>query len=341
MKIGVNFDGIKVSDYQNRSKPLPPQEYIPDSFKIFLEHGIDTVRIPVYWESYEKDPDGFIDELNLISTEADKNNILCIYDNHQWECSSFLGYGIGFPNSIVSPLFQNSSLHHDPYKNPFKIDVEKFWNNWWDRTIKSIDGEDGWTKQVEFIQKLVETVNYKKTTIAFELLNEPQVFRHRDFKNVSTYHDYLLNNMANLTDKPLIFCYSYAGRLSALNFPWSQAKIKPSLPVNNKILFDIHPYPPYYVVMWYFKLILKLMKIDTVLAGEYNSGTREGVKIRSSQHVRYLKTFNKFLPYGVMFWQWSYITDNKHSVFNLTKIIEDKIVPNHNFDNLVGAKSKV
>jgi endonuclease/exonuclease/phosphatase family metal-dependent hydrolase len=123
MRIGLNFDGIKVSDYQNRSKPLPPQEYMQDSFKIFLKHGIEAVRIPVYWESYEKDPDSFIEELNLISNEADKNNISCIYDNHQWECSSFLGYGIGFPNSIVSPLFQNNSFHRDPHKHPSKKDV--------------------------------------------------------------------------------------------------------------------------------------------------------------------------------------------------------------------------
>ncbi len=162
-----------------------------------------------------------------------------------------------------------------------------------------------------------------------------------DFKKVSKYHDYLLSKITDLTDKPFIFCYSYAGRLSAFNLPWTQAKIKPSLPVNNQILFDIHPYPPYYLVMLYFRLILKLMKIDTVLAGEYNSGTGNGVKINSSQHARYLKTFNKFLPFGVMFWQWSYITDNEHPAFNLAKIIEDKIVPNHNFDNLVKAKSKV
>ncbi len=102
MKIGVNFDGFKISEYQNSSKLIPPQRYIQDSFKIFREHGIDIVKIPVYWESYEKDPKGFIQELDIISDEADKSNISCLYDNHQWECSSFLGYGIGFPNSIVS-----------------------------------------------------------------------------------------------------------------------------------------------------------------------------------------------------------------------------------------------
>jgi hypothetical protein len=135
----------------------------------------------------------------------------------------------------------------------------------------------------------------------------------------------------------LIFCYSYAGRLYALNFPWIQAKIKPSLSVKNKIIFDIHPYPPYYIVMMYFRLVLKLMKIDTVLAGEYNSNTGKGVKIGSSQHTRYLKTFKKFLPYGVMFWQWSYIKDNKHPAFNLAKNTDAVIAPNDNFESFVEA----
>jgi hypothetical protein len=341
MKIGVNFDGFKVSDYQNRSKLIPPQRYIQDSFKIFQEHGIDIVRIPVYWESYEKDPEGFIQELNLISDEADKSNVSCLYDNHQWECSSFLGYGIGFPNSIVSQLYQNNSSKPTSFKSPSREDVENFWNNWWDKAITSLDGRDGWDLQIEYFQEVIETVNNKTSTIAFELLNEPQVFRHGDFKKVSRYHDHLLNKVAEITDKILLFCYTYAGRLSAFNFPWTQARIKPSLAVGNKIMFDIHPYPPYYIVMLYFRLIVKLMKIDTFIAGEYNSGTGDGIEISSSQHSKYLKTFKKFLPHGVMFWQWSYIMDNGHPAFNLAKTVDNKISLNNNFDSFVNAIKEV
>ena len=70
----------------------------------------------------------------------------------------------------------------------------------------------------------------------------------------------MLSKVTELTDKSMIFCYSYAGRPSAFNFPWTQARIKPSLAVSNKIMLDIHPYPPYYIVMLYFRLIVKLMK---------------------------------------------------------------------------------
>jgi len=252
-----------------------------------------------------------------------------------------LGYGIGFPNSIVSQLYQNNSSEHDSFKPPSKEDIEKFWNGWWDRAIKSFDGGDGWDLQMDFFQRVIETVNNKTSTIGFELLNEPQVFRHSDFKKVSSYHDNLLNKIAEMTDKILLFCYTYGGGLSAFNFPWTQAKIKPTLPVNNKILFDIHPYPPYYIVMLYFRLIVKLMKMDTFLVGEYNSGTGDGIKISLSQHIKYLKTFKKILPHGVMFWQWSYIMDNGHPAFNLAKTVDNKISLNNNFDSFVKAIKEV
>ncbi len=341
MKIGVNFDGYKIADYQNRSKPEPPKDYFQDSFRIFIDHGIDTIRVPVYWESYEKDPKRFLQELSLISDVADKYNISCIYDNHQWECSSFLGFGIGFPNSIVSQMFQGDSSKHDSFKPPSKEYVEKFWNDWWDRILKTSEGMDGWDMQLEYLQKTVETVNKKRSTIAFELLNEPQIFRHGDFKKVSDYHGYLISKIAGFTDKTILFCYAYAGRITAFNFPWMQAKIKPSLSVINKIMFDIHSYPPYYVVILYFRLISKLMKTNPLFVGEYNSGTGNDAAISLSQHKRYLKTFKKFFPYGVMFWQWSYKIDNGHPAFNLTKIIDGKIVPNDNFENLVKAMEEV
>src|ERR1044072_864755 len=56
-------------------------------------------------ESYEKNPEDFNQEIDDVSDMADKYDISCIYDNHQWECSSYLGYGIGFPNSILSQAF--------------------------------------------------------------------------------------------------------------------------------------------------------------------------------------------------------------------------------------------
>ncbi|MDQ4074512.1 MAG: glycoside hydrolase family 5 protein [Thermoproteota archaeon] len=337
MRIGVNFDGFKISDYQNRSKPMPPKNYIQDSFRIFWKNGVDLIRIPVYWESYEKDPQGFINELDVVSAEADKYDISCIYDNHQWNCSSCLGFGIGFPNSIVTPTLHDGRLTRSFFRPPLKEDVEQFWNNWWDRAIKTSEGKDGWDVQAEFLKKVIGIVNSRRSTLGFEILNEPQVFRKDDFKKVSDYHDYVIAKAASLTNKLILFCYAYAGSITALNFPWMQAKTRPSFHVKNKIMFDIHPYPPYYVVMLYFKLVSTLMKTGSLFVGEYNAGTSKNVLIGLDQHKRYLKTFKKFYPFGATFWQWSYVEDKAHPAFNLTQILGGKIDSNDNFANLVNA----
>ena len=48
---------------------------------------------------------------------------MCIYDNHQWFVSSWIGYGIGIPNSIMSRYFSqvdaNTQTKYD--------DLVRFW----------------------------------------------------------------------------------------------------------------------------------------------------------------------------------------------------------------------
>ena len=118
--IGVNLQVYRISDYQNRHMAAPPNNYISDSFKIFAENGLNCITIAFYWESYEKDPEGFKQELDIISKEADKYNTMCIYDNHQWERSSFLGHGIGFPNSIMSNQFSKETILQGFFKKSTK-----------------------------------------------------------------------------------------------------------------------------------------------------------------------------------------------------------------------------
>jgi aryl-phospho-beta-D-glucosidase BglC (GH1 family) len=112
--VGVNFHGYQSSAYQNRETPIPPQDYIDDSFKIFSDNGLACIRVTLYWESWELNENGFKDDLNAIGEAADKYGIRCIYDNHQWECSSWIGSGIGFPNSIMPNYYRKTS---HPRKN--------------------------------------------------------------------------------------------------------------------------------------------------------------------------------------------------------------------------------
>lgn len=191
--LGLNFDGFRCSSYQNRSvTPDSPTNYIDDSFRVFSDVGINCIRIPIHWESYEKNPAEFNDEIDNISDNANRYNIFCIYDNHQWECSSYLGYGIGFPNSLLLPEFHKDNPEKTSLDPPSYEDLENFWNNWWDRKLKTDDGKDGWEKQLEYLEQVVRRVKDKKSTFGFEILNEPQVFRQGDFKLVGNYHGYIL-----------------------------------------------------------------------------------------------------------------------------------------------------
>lgn len=329
--LGVNFHGFGCASHQNNSRdPKPPTEYIADSFKIFKEAGIQCIRFPLYWESYEKSPQEFIGELDNVSSIAEEYNISCIYDNHQWECSSYLGEGIGFPNSVFINSFEpdpNSS------NKPSIQQLKKFWDGWWDRKLKTTEGKDAWDAQLDFILEVIKRVKNKNSTAGFEILNEPQVFRQVDFRKVGNYNDYIIKNISPVTDKPLLFCFTFGGTLGVINFPWEQAKTKPSANVRNTIIFDVHPYPPNFLTMGYYKILSSLMNNVTTYVGEFNAGTRELVTINERQFKGYIQSLKKFKAYAAAFWEWSYKVDKTHPAFNLTKVIDDKIYPNRNFEN--------
>ena len=335
----MNFGSFKCASYQNRLVTLrPPDNYIEDSFKIFSEARINRIRIPLYWESYEKNPEGFTQELDIISESADKFNILCIYDNHQWGCSSYFGYGIGFPNSIILPNFHKNNPEKSSLNSPIRKDLEKFWNGWWDRKLIDDDGKEGWDVQLEYFESVIKRVKNKKSTLGFEILNEPQVFRQGDFKKVGKYHKYVIDKLETITDMPFFFCFTNSASLFAINLPTEQAKTIPLQSMNNiknKLIFDVHPYPPSFLLIEFYKLLSLLMNNIPIYVGEFNAGIKKGVTIDKMQFVNYIQRLKDLSIYGCALWQWSYIFDNDHPAFNLTEIIDGKINPNNNFQNLV------
>lgn len=335
---GVNFNGFRCATYQNRSvTPEPPNNYVDDSFRIFSEVGMNCIRIPMYWESYENNPEEFIQELDEISKAADKYNIRCIYDNHQWECSSYLGYGIGFPNSVLIQYFHKDNPEKSSLNPPTHEDLEKFWNGWWDRKLITAEGKEGWDAQLEYFETVVKRVQDKKSTLGFEILNEPQVFRQGDFKVVGDYHYYIIKKLEAITDKPFFFCFTNSASLFAINLPTEQAKTIPlsTASIKNNLILDVHPYPPSFLAMEFYKALSLLMNKIPIYIGEFNAGIKNGVTINEKQFVEYLNRLKNLSLYGCALWQWSYITDNDHPAFNITEIVDGKISPNNNFKNLV------
>jgi hypothetical protein len=335
---GVNFHGFSCASRQNGGIiPQPPNDYMDDSFKIFKQAGIQCIRFPLYCESYERNPEGFNQELDSVSSLADKYGISCIYDNHQWKCSSYFGDGIGFPNSLLTSSFGADLPARNSSDCPSKQILKKFWNGWWDRKLKTTKGKDCWDAQLEFLEGIINRIKDKNSTLGFEILNEPMVFRQADFRKVGVYHDCFIRNISALTDKTLFFCITSSDPLSTINAPWEQAKTKPSYDVANNIIFDIHPYPPNSLTMGYYKVICWLMKNIPVYAGEFNTGINPGVTINGRQFNEYVKRLKNFKVNGCAFWEWSYIPDTNHHAFNLTCVIDGKIYPNNNFKSFADA----
>ncbi len=318
--MGVNFHSYGSSAYQNRYTPLPPRNYVEDSFKIFADNQITCIRVTIFWESYELDLHQFSEDLNLIGEEADKYGITCIYDNQQWECSSWMGCGIGMPNSIMSTYYEKKIASHASNYNIKK----DFWKRWWNRRVKTVDGVDGWDAQLAFLKDIIKLLRYRKSTFGFEVLNEPEVFEMSHYRKVGQYHNYMIKQLRNITNKPLLFCWVLSHEV--IDNPILQALTSPTIKDDN-IIYDAHLYPPSIYRMMYFKLVSILMGNVPLYIGEFNSGFTGGSTLTQKQCSQYIDRFKRFGTCGWALWRWSYIHDRNIPAFNLAKVTDNRIEP--------------
>lgn len=315
---------------QNRSTFPPPKNYVEDSFKTFAENGITCIRVTLYWESCERDADLFEDDLKEISKMADRYGLTCVYDNHQWECSSWIGCGVGMPNSLMSNLCDKKTGNHIP---PY-FTKKDFWTKWWNRKIKTVNGMDGWDAQLDYLRNIVKRLDDHKSTYGFEVLNEPEVYRISDYRSVGRYHDYMIKELRKITNKPLMFCWALP-RGKVIDNPLLQSLVSPA--IRDNILYDGHSYPPSLSRMMYFRLISLLMGNIPIYMGEFNSGFTYGTTLTQEQLSEYVNRFRKFGIYGWALWRWSYREDRNIPAFNLTRIIDNRIQPGPLFKHYTSA----
>jgi hypothetical protein len=333
---GVNFHGEGFSAYQNHNGinlQLSPYNYIDDSFRIFADNGLRHVRVPFYWESWELDPSSCYQDLIAIADAGDKYGIKCIYDNHQWECSSWLGWGIGMPNSIMSHYYEKRTRNVPDYDS-----IRDFWNRWWNREIKTANGVDGWIAQLTYLQEVVKLLRDHRSTFGFEILNEPEVFSISHYRKVGHYHDYIARELRKMTEKPLLFCWALPH--GVFDNPLLQALVRP-ITKDNNVIYDGHAYPPSVSRMLYFKSITALMGNIPLYMGEFNSGYTNGTTLTQDQICEYIQRFKSFGIYGWALWRWSYIKDQNIPAFNLTEIVDNRIQPGPYFKYLIEASNLV
>ena len=130
------------------------------------------------------------------------------------------------------------------------------------------------------------------------------------FPKKKKYHNYIIDNLNTITDKKLFLCYTNSASLNVINFPTEQVKTIPTYNgLRNRIVFDVHPYPPSYLLMEYYKTISSLMNNISIFIGEFNAGIKKGVLINERQINYYLKRLKDFSIYwrsivGMVLYSW-------------------------------------
>jgi len=337
---GVDMKGYYTSMPQSRTiGSIMPANYFDDSFRLISEGGMNHVRFVFYWESYERDPTNFILELQSVAQAADKYNVNVIYDNHQFHTSSWFNpqRGTGFP----SFLFQdNPSYPAGGGGGPKYATAKAWWTDWWNRSVKDMNGTDGWTLQADFLKKIVNTLDGHKSTLGYEILSEPQVHSVDEWEKIGKFNTFMVNELRKLTSKTLVYSMNIPIDLkSPINLtPENLAKMKPQNNTNIVFKISIYGLPTESSYQQQkFNTFLKASNITGVpiYVGEWNNVLREQVinedgapvfeinpfesDISQEQANQFVKTFKDLGIWGLAYWKWDFVSLDTPN-FNLISV---------------------
>ena len=150
---------------------------------------------------------------------------------------------------------------------------------------------------------MIKRLKDKNSTLGFEILNEPQIFRQVDFKKVGNYHDYIIKNISAITDKT----YFFALLLPQLHlvqsiFHGSRQRLGHQL-ILETISYLMSTRIHLDLTMEYYKVISSLMKKIPMYVVEFNAGINKGVTIDGRQFKEYIKRLKHSNVYGGAFWK--------------------------------------
>jgi len=339
--IGVNMKGLYTSIIHKNLSSIPfPDNYYSDSFKLITSAGMNHIRYVLYWQAYENDPISFINELKSVASLADKWGLHVIYDNHQFHTSSWLDpvRGSGFPPSLFN---DNTSYPFGSGGSPGYPSAIKWWTKWWNHTLTDNRGIDGWILQIGFLKKVIETVENHRSTLGYEILNEPQIQSADQWEKIGMYNTFVANELRKITNKTLVFDMTIPVVFHDLKINMTSANIAKLLPENkNNIVFKISLYGIPTVGSYAEQKINLLSGLTNMTGvplyiGEWNDVSREerisveGKTISEiNQEISDLNQTNadimtkKFKDIGVWgwaFWNWSYLPDSSPD-FNLITV---------------------
>jgi len=354
--MGVAMRGNHTSEKETEENEIvAPRNYYGESFKLIHDAGMNHVRYLLYWESYEKNPSQFMEELETVARTADKWGLKVLYDNHQWHTSSWLeSRATGFPSFLFEG---NPELEMDSGGNTNDEGARIWWTDWWNRSVKDTSGNDGWSLLSEFLTKLVNTLDSHPSTIGYEILSEPQIHSDDQWEQVGQFNTFMVNELRKVTQKTIAFSQQVPASINAPNIdvtPENQAKMVPAN--KNNVVFKISLYGVSTDSFQKARLdgLVKAARLAEVpiYVGEWNNVVREregGVfrispessDLTQEETDLFLQDFKRLNVWGWAYWQWNY---NSHRVpnFNLILVSEDgTLEPTKYYEQLKTAISEV
>jgi hypothetical protein len=296
----------------------------------------------------------FMEELTTVAQTADRWGIKVLYDNHQWHTSSWLeSRATGFPSFLFEA---NPELEPDSGGNTNDEAAGIWWTDWWNRSVKDTQGNDGWSLLSEFLTRIVNTLDSHPSTIGYEILSEPQIHSDDQWEKVGQFNTFMVNELRKVTQKTIAFSQQVPASVNAPNIdvtPDNQAKMVPTDKSN--IVFKISLYGVSTDSFQKARLegLVEAAQLAGVplYVGEWNNVVREreGGVFRISPEASdltqeetnlFLQDFKGLDVWGWAYWQWNF---NSHRVpnFNLVVVSEDgRIVPTKYYEQLKEAISQ-
>ena len=343
---GVNFLGYYTTLPESIDNHRPiPANYFDESFRIISQTGLDVIRYLVTWESFEKHPSLFIDELFKVAQLADKWKLNVVYTNNQFHISSWLdpSSGYGFP----SALFENNK--NLPYNGGGASDnetAELWWSNWYNRSISDVSGNDGWTLQAEYLKKIVNSVDNHTSTLGYEILNEPQVYSADQWKKIGNYNTFIASELRKSTNKTIVFDRQLPSDIGGLIYalPGNMAEMAPRDTDNiifKATLFGVPLHCSYAEARLNTAARTAQIAGIPLWLGEFNVGITSNdpiADINQSDVNIFISKFGEARAWGWSYWIWSF-REHPSNVrnYDLVNVTKDQVKTTKYFDYLKNA----
>lgn len=354
--VGVVMKGGVTDQKQVRNDTsLPPANYFDESFKLIKDAGLNHVRFLLYWESYEKNPQAFMNELEQVANLADKYGIKVIYDNHQWHTSSWLEKrGTGFPAS----LFENNSQKYpkDSGGKEGQPVAKLWWSDFWDGSIKDAQGKDAWTSLADYWKKVVTKLDGHPSTFGYEILSEPHVESSDQWEKIGNFNSFITDELRSLTNKTIVYSMNVPVDLKGpiQLTPENLAKMAPTNKENVMFKVSVYGNPDrdQYQKQRY-DVFLKASELtgDPLYIGEWNNVVRTQVNgvfqldpaksgLNQQTTDAMLQAFKDNNITASAFWKWDYHDADTPS-FNLILNQNGTIMPTEYYTYLKNSAAKV